>query len=207
MPTPKDVYVNCDVLENLPKPNRENWLCEIELLRNQFPQNAKVLQVGSMDGTRIIHLLKARPDLDITGLEVERSLVNIAKRKIAAAGLGANFVCGDITNSPHLPRFDYVICLNNTLGYISEEERAIAEMRKLGKAAIISVYGEKFTDALARKYFTSLNLTTDRIEKDRFMLREFTSVKRYARKEVESWNAKITETPLGYFCVLAGSKN
>lgn len=54
MPTPKDVYVNCDILEHIPEQNRNNWLEEIRLLQEILPNNARVLQVGSMDGTRAI---------------------------------------------------------------------------------------------------------------------------------------------------------
>lgn len=203
MPSPKDVYVNCDILENIPKPNRDNWLKETDLLRLKLSKNAHVLQVGSMDGTRAISLLKARPDLKITGLEIEAPLVELAKQKVTAAGFCADFVQGDITDPPNLPRFDYVICLNNTLGYIPEQEKAIACMKKLGKVVIISVYGEKFDDALARAYFKSIKLKIDRIENDNLIMKDFTTVKRYSKKEVGFWGGKVTETPIGYFCVLA----
>lgn len=205
MPSPKDVYVNCDVLENIPKANRDNWLKEIDLLRQELPMNARVLQVGSMDGTRAIHLLEARPDLKVTGLEIEAPLVELAKQKVAAVGFNANFVHGDITSPPTLPRFDYVICLNNTLGYIPKQEKAIAGMKKLGKAVIISVYGEKFNDNLARAYFKSIKLEIDRIKNNRFVMKDFTMVKRYSKKEVEFWGGEITETPIGYFCILNSS--
>jgi len=207
MPSPKDIYVNCDVLEDIPKPNRDNWLKEIDLLRLELPQNARILQVGSMDGTRAIRLLEARPDLKITGLEIEAPLVELAKQKVAAAGLHADFIHGDITDPPTLPRFDYAICLNNTLGYISEQEKAIAGMNKLGKVVIISVYGKKFDDDLVRAYFESIKLEIDHIENDNLIMKDFTTVKRYSKKEVDSWGGKITETPIGYFCVLDAQEN
>ena len=200
MPLPKDVYVHCDVLGDIPQPNRENWLKEIELLRGELPQNARVLQVGSMDGTRVIRLLEVRPDLKITGLEIEAPLVELAQQKVAEAGFNADFIHGDITNPPALPRFDYVICLNNTLGYIPEQAKAITGMRKLGKVIIISVYGEKFDDDLARAYFESIQLKIDRIENDNLIMKDFTTVKRYSKNEVEGWGGKIAETPIGYFC-------
>jgi SAM-dependent methyltransferase len=145
--------------------------------------------------------------LKITGLEIEAPLVELAKQKIAAAGLRADFVHGDITVPPTLPRFDYVICLNNTLGYIPEQEKAIAGMKKLGKVVVISVYGEKFDNDLARAYFESIKLEVDRIENDNLVMKDFTTVKRYSKKEVESWGGKITKTPIGYFCVLNAQEN
>jgi ubiquinone/menaquinone biosynthesis C-methylase UbiE len=155
-----------------------------------------------MDGTRAIRLLKVRPDLKITGLEIEASLVELAKQKVLTANLHANFIHGDITALPTLARFDYVICLNNTLGYIPEQDKAIANMKKLGKVVVISVYGEKFNDNLARAYFKSIKLKINRIENNNLIMKDFTIVKRYSKKEVESWGAKISETPIGYFCVL-----
>ena len=202
MPEPKDVYVNCDVLENLPKPNRDNWLYEIKLLGELLPQNSNVLQVGSMDGTRIIKLLSARPDLSLTGIEIESQLVELAKTNISKAGLNADFIHGDITKPKDLPKFDYVICLNNTLGYIPDEEIAINNMKLLGNNVIISVYGEKFNDNLAREYFKAINLEVFKVINNIIFLKDFTKVKRYTEKEVESWNCTILETPIGYFCII-----
>lgn len=207
MPEPKDVYVKCDILEDLPKPNRDNWLFEIELLSKELPQNANVLQVGSMDGTRIIKLLEARPDLILTGIEIEEPLVELAKKNISEANFNANFIHGDITNPPDLSKFDYVICLNNTLGYIPDEQKAIDGMKKLGKKVIISVYGEKFDNDLAQAYFKTINLDIDHIDKNVIIMKDFTKVKRYTKEEVESWDCKITETPIGYFCILNASEN
>ena len=155
-----------------------------------------------MDGTRIIQLLKARPDLRLTGMEIEESLIKIAKQKVASAGLSAGFVQGDITKPQALPCFDYVICLNNTLGYIPSQEKAIQGMRGLGKTVIISVYGEKFHDDLAQAYFKSVGLEIDHVENNSFVMKSFTAVKRYTKEEAISWGGKVIETPIGYFCIL-----
>ncbi len=77
MAAPEDSYVRCDDLESIPIPNRRNYEIEHDLLINQLPKSARVLQIGSMDGMRIIRLLKARPDLHITGLEIEEALVEL----------------------------------------------------------------------------------------------------------------------------------
>jgi SAM-dependent methyltransferase len=203
MPSPKDIYINCDVLKKIPKLNRENWLKETELLEIELPKKAHVLQVGSMDGTRVISLLEARPDLLITGLEIEAYFVNLAKEKIAASNLKAEFVHGDITDPSNLLRFDYVVCLNNTLAYIPDQKKAIQGMKKLGKAVIISVYGEKFNDDRAAAYFKSIKLEIDHMTKDHFFMKNFTKIRRYSKKDVSTWGGKVTETPIGYFCVLS----
>jgi SAM-dependent methyltransferase len=202
MPLPKDVYANCDVLDSIPKPNAENWLKEIELLAAELPRNASVLQVGSGNGARALRLLEARPDLKLTGLEIDADLVDVAEQKVKEKNVGINFVQGNIVSPPSLSHFDYVICLNNTLGYIPKQRKAVENMKKLGNIVIISVYGEKFDDDLARKYFRSINLEIDHMEGNQFIMKNFSSVKRYSKGEIASWGGKVTETPIGYFCVL-----
>ena len=107
-----------------------------------------------------------------------------------------------ITKPPNMNQFDFITCLNNTLGYIPEEEKAIKNMKALGKKVILSVFGEKFNDDLAREYFKSINLELTEIEDNVFHTKEFVNVKRYTHKDVEKWDGKIIETPIGYFCVI-----
>lgn len=202
MPSPKEVYIQCDELDNIPKPNKDNWLEEIELMAKVISPKAEVLQVGCMNGIRIMALLAKRPDLDITGLDFDQEIIDIAKYNFKKYGIEAKLVHADITTPPKMEKFDYVTCLNNTLGYIPEEEKAIANMKKLGKTTILSVYGEKFTDDLAKEYFKSINLELLGIENDIFHTKEFVNVKRYTREEVKAWGGRIIETPIGYFCVI-----
>ena len=202
MPLAKNIYIHADRLENLPAQSRENYLYETDLLQKELPHDANVLQVGSMDGMRIIRLLALRPDLKLTGLELEDELVKVAKQNATKANIHAKFITGDITVPPELQQFDYVICLNNTLGYISNQQKAIEEMKKLGKVVVISVYGEKFDDELAREYFLALNLKIEDIKNNDFIMKDFTKVKRYTKEEVVSWDGKVRETPIGFYCVI-----
>ncbi len=158
-----------------------------------------------MDGTRIISLLKVRPDLIITGLDIEKKLLDIARDNLKTAHLKAELIEGDITKPLPLSGFDYVICLNNTLGYINDEQTAIENMKKLGKKLILSVYGEKFTDDLGLAYFKSLGLKIKQIKDNIFQAKGFGNIKRYTRNEVNSWGGEVIETPIGYFCVIETS--
>lgn len=202
MPAAKDVFVRCDELENLPEPNRLNYLAELELLDGLLPSGASVLQVGSMDGQRIIRLSEMRPDLVLSGLEIEGELVELARSNIAAAGVDATIVLGDVTQPPRLSQFDFVLCLNNTLGYIDDVDAALREMRRVGDTAIVSVYGEAFGDELAVDYFKSIGLVVDRVEDNTIHVAGFGLVKRFARDEVESWGGKLVETPIGYTSII-----
>jgi len=189
MPSAKDIFVKCDELESLPEPNRRNYLFELERLGQILPKDSRVLQVGSMDGLRVIKLLQVRPDLTLTGLDIEPELVDLARRNVADANLAATFVLGDITAPPAMPQFDWVICLNHTLGYIPDQDKAVHEMRRLGRHVAISVFGEKFNKQLARDYFSAIGLD------------DYGSVKRYTRRDIGAWGGQITETPIGYFVV------
>ena len=202
MPTPTDVYIKCDELDNIPKLNKDNWIEEIELITKELSLNAKVLQVGCMDGTRILSILEKRPDLEITGLDCEKDMIERSKENLKKIGFNADFVHADITDPSQLSGFDYVICLNNTLGYIIEEQKALENMKKIGKTVIISLYGEKFTDELAKEYFSSINLQLEKIEGNVFHTKEFVNVKRYTRNGVEEFGGRIIETPIGYFCII-----
>lgn len=88
MPSAKGIYVHCDELEKLPERHRENWLREIALLKQTLLQDSTVLQVGCMDGTRILALLKECPDLRITGLDIDAALLQKAKRNFREADEG-----------------------------------------------------------------------------------------------------------------------
>lgn len=198
-----DIFVNCDDLDKIPKLNRDNYIFEHNFIVKSLPKEAKILQVGSMDGMRAVRLLKARPDIKFAGLELEESLVDMARRNISSENLNAEFIVGDITDPPgDIPDFDYVICLNNTLGFIPDYKKAIEVMREIGENAIISVYGEKFNDDLAKEYFNSIGLEVESIENDGIRLKDFSVARRFNNGEIRSWGGKVTDSPLGYICEL-----
>ena len=200
MPSPHSVYIGCDDLENLPAINRENWLFELEWLAKHLPKKASVLQVGCMDGTRILRLLELRPDLSMTGLDIDDALIECARENFKAAKQTVPLILADITTTDCQEHFDVVLCLNNTLGYIAESDRALKQMKRLGDTVIVSVYGEAFTDQRAKEYFATIGLQYDAIVDNVFRMHDFAQVRRYTRNDVEGWNGKITETPLGYLC-------
>jgi SAM-dependent methyltransferase len=205
MPSARDIFVKCDELERLPSENRQNYLFELEWLARQLPHGCRVLQVGSMDGMRVVRLLEVRPDLVLTGLEIESDLVTLARQTVLEHDMDAEFVHGDATAPPvELGSYDYVICLNNTLGYIPEAELAVKQMKKLAGIVVLSVYGEKFDDELAQRYFAAIGLAVREIVDDMIMLRDFSSVQRFPHSAVVGWGGDVIETPIGYLTILKG---
>lgn len=205
MKPPASIYTHCDELGLLPAKNRENWMFESARITELLPQNATVLQVGCANGSRLIDLQKKRSDVHFLGIDIEEGLLSDARSSIEKEKMNIETRLCDITSPEQcaeLGKFDAVLCLNNTLGYIPDEQAALRLMRSLGTQTIVSVYGPSFTDGLAKEYFTHLGLDIDRIEGDRFFFKDFSSVKRYTKREVEQWKGKIEETPIGSFCIL-----
>lgn len=200
-----EIYIHCDKLDHLPALNRENWLWESEWLCANLAQNSSVLQVGSCEGSRIVNLMKKRADLKITGIEIDPTLHHMALDHFKNTGTNAKSVLGDMTkpeDMQHLGHFDYCLCLNNTLGYIEDQEAILRNMKIIAKSAIVSVYGEKFTDDIARAYFAAIKLNVVSIDGNRIIVNDFGSVQRYTENEVARWGGKILQTPLGYCCVM-----
>lgn len=206
MASAKEIFVKCDELERLPSANRQNYLFELEWLARELPHACRVLQVGSMDGMRVIRLLEVRPDLELTGLEIEPDLVALAKDNLANVKKDAEFVQGDITTPPPaLECFTYTICLNNTLGYIPDTDVAIEQMKRHGEVVVVSVYGEQFNEKLAREYFDAIGLEVREIKNNMIVLQDFSTVRRFPRSVVEAWGGHhIVDTPIGYLTVLSG---
>ena len=205
MPAADEVYVHCDKLENLPELNRENWLWESDWLCENLKEKATILQVGSCEGSRIIDLMKRRPDFSFTGIEIDPILHEMALAHFKKTNTAAKSFLGDITDTTimeKLPHYDYCLCLNNTIGYIPEEEKVLSHVQQLADTVIISAYGEKFTDDIARSYFDAIALSVEKIEDNIIHVSDFSSIKRFRRADVETWGGKIIETPLGYLCVM-----
>jgi SAM-dependent methyltransferase len=181
--------INFDDLNHIPPLASQNYMDEHDWLVGNLPQGARVLQVGSYDGQRILRLLAARPDLDITGLEIDEEFVTLAQNLLAGNTPPAAITQGDILSPPKdLGGFDYVLCLNNTLGYVAEPERALANMKRLGKIVVVSVFCEEF-DAIAAEYRTKTG----------------SSARRFDSSEVDTWGGIAIPTPLGRLVQLSAA--
>src|SRR3989344_5351986 len=129
-------YLNCDKLDNIPPLNKANWLFELDLQCKLMPQRATLLQVGCMDATRIIEILKVRSDLKVTGLDIEKDFLILAEKNLHKVGLSAALIEADVTTFCTPISYDYVECLNNTLGYIPAVDKAIQSMKDAASTAV-----------------------------------------------------------------------
>lgn len=124
--------------------------------------------------------------MHFTGLEIEPQLVKTARERVGSSTHQATFVQGDITQPPaSLGKFDYVLCLNNTLGFISDYQLALRRMSELGRA-YISVFGEEFNDRRAQDYFASVGMKIEHISGDEIAVRDVGTVRRFPRSLAEN---------------------
>ena len=79
-------------------------------ISNQLPVNSAVLEVAPGPGYFCIELAK-RGQYEITGLDISHSMVKIARKKAAEAGVKVAFQQGSASNMPYPSgSFDFLLC-------------------------------------------------------------------------------------------------
>src|SRR6266498_4051562 len=111
-------------------------------LVEKIPANGKVLEIAPGPGYFCIELAKLG-NYHITGLDISKSFVEIARRNAAEAGLKIDFREGNASNMPFKDNtFDFTFC-QAAFKNFSEPVKAIAEMYRVlrpgGKAVIIDL--------------------------------------------------------------------
>ena len=102
---------------------------EIEGLREMvsLPPDARVLDVACGWGRHSIAL--ARAGFAVTGLDLSETLLKRARRRAEAAGVGVEWVRGDMRELPWTDRFDAVLSLYSSLGYFLSDEEDLRVLR------------------------------------------------------------------------------
>ena len=111
-------------------------------LVGKIPANGKVLEIAPGPGYFCIELAKLG-EFQITGLDISKSFVEIAKKNSAEAGLKIDFQEGNTSNMPFADEtFDFTFC-QAAFKNFSEPVKAIAEMYRVlkpnGKAVIVDM--------------------------------------------------------------------
>jgi ubiquinone/menaquinone biosynthesis C-methylase UbiE len=96
-------------------------------LVGKTPANGKVLEIAPGPGYFCIELAKLG-EFQITGLDISKSFVEIAKKNSAEAGLKIDFQEGNASNMPFADEtFDFTFC-QAAFKNFSEPVKAITEM-------------------------------------------------------------------------------
>jgi ubiquinone/menaquinone biosynthesis C-methylase UbiE len=109
---------------------------------NQVPSGGSVLEVAPGPGYLAIELAKFG-DFKITGLDISKTFVDIARANAAKAGVRVDFQHGNASDMPFSDEsFDFLVCCAAFKNF-TEPQRALEEMYRVlkpgGKALIVDL--------------------------------------------------------------------
>jgi ubiquinone/menaquinone biosynthesis C-methylase UbiE len=117
---------------------------------DKIPAQGKVLEIAPGPGYFCIELAKLG-NFEITGLDISKSFVEIARRNAAQAGLKIDFRQGNASSMPFPEnRFDFTFC-QAAFKNFSEPVKAIAEMYRVLRPGGLSVIADLRRDASAEE--------------------------------------------------------
>jgi ubiquinone/menaquinone biosynthesis C-methylase UbiE len=186
-------------------------LAEFQALAKQMadglPQGSRVLEVAPGPGYFAIEMAKFGK-YSVTGLDVSKTFVEIARKNAAQAGVTADFRLGNASSMPWGDgSFDLIVC-RAAFKNFSEPVKALSEMHRVlssgGRALIIDLRRdtsqETVDEHVDRMGLGAMSSIMTKLT-FRFMLLK----RAYTRKEFEQFIAKsgfpaanIEETPLGF---------
>lgn len=166
-------------------------------MSGKIPMNGSVLEIAPGPGYFCIELAKLG-NYEITGLDISKSFVEIARRNAANVGLKIDFREGNASAMPFQDNtFDFTFC-QAAFKNFSEPVRAIAEMHRVLRPGGISVISDLRRDASAAEIereikgmgIGSLN---------RFLVRwTFRNMLLKSAYTVDEMRAMVAETPFGH---------
>ena len=165
-------------------------------LIEKIPANGKVLEIAPGPGYFCIELAKLG-DYQITGLDISKSFVEIARKNAAQAGLKIDFREGNASAMPFPNNtFDFTFC-QAAFKNFSEPVKAIAEMYRVLKPGGMAVIADMRHDASAAEIEREVN-NMDLGPINRFMVRwTFDHMLLKSAYSVDEMKAMIAQTPFG----------
>jgi ubiquinone/menaquinone biosynthesis C-methylase UbiE len=122
--------------------NRRDYAQTGQAIAAQLPAGAAVLEVAPGPGYFAIELVR-RGDFHVTGLDISRSFVRIARENARQAGVSIDFQHGDVARMPFASEsFDFVVCqaafknFPDAVGALDDMHRVL---RPGGQAAIFDL--------------------------------------------------------------------
>ena len=133
-----------------------------ERLRTVLPQGGDVLEVAPGPGFFAIEMAKGRA-YRVTGLDVSRTMVELASANAGEAGVDVDFRLGNASAMPFADdSFDLLAC-SAAFKNFSEPHKALEEMYRVlrpgGNALVVDLRSD-VTMSEIRKYFGALELST-----------------------------------------------
>jgi ubiquinone/menaquinone biosynthesis C-methylase UbiE len=165
-------------------------------LAEKIPTNGKVLEIAPGPGYFSIELARLG-DYQITGLDISKSFVGIARKNAAQAGLKIDFREGNASALPFANEtFDFTFC-QAAFKNFSEPVMAIAEMYRVLRPGGLSIIADLRCDAPAQEIEREIKgMALGHINEIlvRWTFRKMLLRSAYSVTEMESM---ISQTPFG----------
>jgi ubiquinone/menaquinone biosynthesis C-methylase UbiE len=138
---------------SLTRKSMEDFKALARRVARNLPPNARVLEVAPGPGYFAIELAKLG-DYRITGLDISRTFVEIARRNAWEAGVAVDFQQGNAAAMPYSRySFDFILC-RAAFKNFTQPLRALQEMHRVldfgGRAMIIDLRGDASMESIDR---------------------------------------------------------
>lgn len=176
-------------------------------MRAGLPENARVLEVAPGPGYFAIALAKLGA-FEITGLDVSKTFVEVARKNAQEEGVKVDFQQGNASRMPFADdSFDLILC-RAAFKNFSEPVRALVEMRRVlrpgGKAVIIDLCRDTPREEIY-KYIDAMKLSAVTTILTKWSFRFMLLKRAYTREEFEQMIADsgwqkydIHDAPVGF---------
>lgn len=165
-------------------------------MAEKIPANGKVLEIAPGPGYFSIELAKLGP-YQITGLDISKSFVEIARKNASEAGLQIDFREGNASAMPFNENtFDFTFC-QAAFKNFSEPVKAISEMYRVLRPSGLSVISDLRRDASATEIEREIQgMGLGRI--NRFIVRwTFKNMLLKNAYSVDEIRSMVAQTPFG----------
>jgi ubiquinone/menaquinone biosynthesis C-methylase UbiE len=126
----------------------KNWA---KIIAENVEERSNVLEIAPGPGYLSIELAKLG-DYNVTGLDISKTFVEIAKNNADQAGVNVRFIHGDASNIPlDNERFDFVVCtaaFKNFTKPITALNEMYRVLKPNGKALIVDLRRDASRDAI-----------------------------------------------------------
>jgi 2-polyprenyl-6-hydroxyphenyl methylase/3-demethylubiquinone-9 3-methyltransferase len=197
-----------EILLKQATPEIKDWFQrEIEYMKKNIKPNSKILDVGC-DFGRHMKIL-AEFSKEVVGIDNNKDMIQKAKQNLS----GLNNVRLFLQDARKLEfednYFDYVICMDNTFGQISNKLKALKEMKRVAKKGgnvVISVCSEKALQYRIEDC-KKVGLTITKIEAGKIYTKEGLISEQFTKLQLKNLfdyvglKVKIIElNPISYLC-------
>ncbi len=174
------------------KEERHQWVAE--KLAGQIPAGSRLLEIAPGPGYFSIALARLG-DYAITGLDISKTFVEMARENAKQAGVSVDFRQGNASEMPfEEASFDFTFC-QAAFKNFSEPVRAIAEMHRVlrpgGRSVIIDLRGDASTAEIDR-HIESMRLGRLSRLMTRWTFRSFLLKNAYTIAEMQAF---VAQTP------------